>query len=146
MSAFEVEFSTTPKFTTYENQKVVVVHREQVEENFILIKKENMYQAYQTVKASATCLWLYLIGNQDGYKFALSPTAIAQSLGMNDKTYYRSIKRLIDAGYLVQRREGSNIYDVYERPYSEIQADKKSESLSPKMGSEAPNWESFPIF
>ena len=73
------------------------------------------------MNATALVVYLYLCGNRDGYEMALSPKAIRQETGMADSTCRDQINVLISKGYLVPRKEGSNLYDFYEDP-SEVRA------------------------
>ena len=50
-------------------------------------------------------LYLYLASNANNYEFALSPAAIRQAIGMPASTYRDQICKLVDKGYLVQRKE-----------------------------------------
>ena len=108
------------------NQKMVHINRdmpEKKEGNFLLIKKDNLYAAYRDLNATALCLYLYLAGNMNGYRFALSPKAIHEEMGMPVSTVKDQINVLIKKGYLVRRAEGSNIYDFYEAPREEENAE-----------------------
>ncbi len=101
--------------TSYPNQLTVIIHREKPERDFLQIKKENFYNAYRELNATATILYLYLVGNADNYELALSPQAIFNAMGMPESTYRDQKRKLIENGYLV-RRGTSNIYDFYETP------------------------------
>lgn len=105
-------------FETVPNQKAVIIHREMPQRDFIAIKKSNFAEAYQHLGATALVLYLHLVGNQDGYSFALSPTAIHNQIGMPSSTVRDQINRLIALRYLVCRGN-SNIYDFYEHPQPE---------------------------
>ena len=80
---------------------------------------------------NATCLvvYLYLAGNQEGYELALSPRAISQTVGMPESTVRDQINKLISYRYLVPKREGSNVYDFYERPVPEGEAEKETQTF-----------------
>ena len=103
------------KFETVPNQHIYVVHREPMGNNFISINKYNYTKAYRDMSKTPAALGLYiwLVGNQDGYRFAFSPQAIENQLGMAINSTRGAVKRLEDLGYLVQR-ENSNVYDFYE--------------------------------
>lgn len=104
---------------TSPNQKIVHIHRDMPKEkegNFLLIKKENLYNAYRDLNATALVLYLYLAGNKDGFDLALSPKAIQAEMGFPESTCRDQIKILINKGYLIQQNEGSNIYHFYEIP------------------------------
>lgn len=99
---------------TFANQKVVHINRERCTDNFLQVKKDNLYDAYRTLNATATMLWLYLAANKDGYSMALSPQAVFNQMGMPTTTCRDQIKILIREGYLVPKSENSNVYDFYE--------------------------------
>ena len=85
------------------------------------MKNQNLYDAYRTLRegrrgATAIYLWLVLAGNKDGFDLAFSPKAIEIRAGMPESTCRDAMGVLIDKGYLVQKNEGSNVYDFYERP------------------------------
>lgn len=104
---------------SFPNQKIVHIHRdmpEKKEGNFLLIKKSNLYAAYKKLNSTALVLYLYLVGNKDGYKLALSPAAIKEEVGLPESTCRDQIKVLIKHGYLEAEKEGSNIYEFYENP------------------------------
>ena len=100
---------------TVPNQKIAVIHREKATSDFLQIKKENLFNAYKTLNATALVVYLYLAGNKDNFSLAISPAAIHNITGMPESTCRDQLKRLISCGYLVQR-EDSNIYDFYEDP------------------------------
>jgi len=102
-------------YATVPNQKICVVHRETIGKNFISISKDNYTKAYRDMSGSSSALGLYvwLVGNQDKYRFALSPQAIENQLGMARSSYHGAINKLKDLGYIVEK-EDSNIYDFYE--------------------------------
>ena len=61
-------------------------------------------------------LYLYIAGNRDGFDFALSQEAAERDAGITKTTFHKYVKVLIEKGYLVPRKENSNIYDFYEVP------------------------------
>lgn len=119
------------QFETVPNQKVVHVHREGLGMLFLGINKETFMAAYKDLNSTALVLYLYFASNKDGYTFALSPKAVQADLGMPKSTCQDQIKKLIEKGYLVQRRENSNIYDFYERPQPKS-GDVETEPEQPK--------------
>ena len=99
----------------------IYIHRDMPKENesnFLLIKKENLFDAYRAVGHTAMMLYLYLAGNADGFNLAFSPTAVQTEVGYPASTCRTQIHTLIDKNYLVLKKEGSNIYDFFERPRS----------------------------
>ena len=109
---------------TVPNQKIVRINRDMPlsgENNYTVIKNKNFYDAYKDLRkasrgGTATFLWLILAGNKDGFDLAFSPKAIAERAGMPESTCRDLVQILIEKGYLVQKHEGSNVYDFYERP------------------------------
>lgn len=109
---------------TVPNQKIVHINRDMPqsgENNYTVIKNKNFYDAYKDLRkasrgGTATFLWLILAGNKDGFDLAFSPKAIAERAGMPESTCRDLVQILIEKGYLVQKHEGSNVYDFYERP------------------------------
>ncbi len=67
-------------------------------------------------KTAAHILYYYMATNNSGYKFALSPAAIYNQYGITEKQYHTAIKKLKEVGYLVQKRQGSNIWKFMRVP------------------------------
>ena len=99
---------------TFPNQRMVRVHRERAQSDFLGIKNENWMYASRDLGAHALRLYLYLAANADGYNLALSPAAIRQAIAMPRSTYQDQFVKLIDKGYIVQ--ESGNVYNFYETP------------------------------
>lgn len=98
--------------------RTIYIHRDMPKENesnFLLIKKANLFDAYRKVGHTAMMLYLYLAGNADGFNLALSPTAIRKEMGYPESTCRKQTHTLIDKKYIVPKKEGSNIYDFFER-------------------------------
>lgn len=109
---------------TVPNQKVVHVNRQKCDKNFLQISKENWYAANKDLSPYGLQLYLYIAGNKDGFDLALSQEAAEQEAGIKKTTFHSYVKTMIDKGYLVPRKENSNIYDFYEVPKRE--EDKKA--------------------
>lgn len=77
-----------------------------------------LQQAMKTLKGSSLKMWLYFNKNQEHYAFELS-RADCLEWGIKKDSYYDGIEELIEKGYLVQSREGSNLYTFYELPHTE---------------------------
>ena len=114
------------KLNTVPNQKIFHIHRESTGKNFIAINKINFSKAYRDMSKTPAALGLYiwLVGNQNGYHFAFSPQAIENQLGMAQTSCRDAVKRLTDLGYLVNR-ENSKIVDFYEVSTKEKELDRK---------------------
>ena len=125
---------------TVPNQKVVHVHRDmpdknKKEGNFLLIKKENWYAANKDLEPYGLQLYLYIAGNRDGFDFALSQEAAEQEAGIKKTSYHKYVNLMIEKGYLVPRKENSNIYDFYEVPKRK----EDKEAVSPCELNSLPN-------
>lgn len=101
---------------TVPNQRKVTIHREECKKDFLLIKKENWYAANKDLEPYGLQLYLYLAGNKDGFNLELSQEAAENIVGIKKTTFHKYINLMIEKGYLVQRKEGSNLYDFYETP------------------------------
>lgn len=101
---------------TVPNQKVVHVNRQKCDKNFLQISKDNWYAANKDLGPYGLQLYLYIAGNRDGFDFALSQEAAERDAGITKTTFHKYVKVLIVKGYLVPRKENSNIYDFYEVP------------------------------
>lgn len=99
---------------TYPNQRVVNIHREPINSDFLGIKNENWQYAARDLKPFGCMLYLYLASNRNNYKLALSPAAVRQAIGMAQSTYRDQFNILLEKGYLVQT--GGNTFDFYEKP------------------------------
>lgn len=104
---------------TVPHQKVVHVNRQKCDKNFLQISKENWYAVNKDLGPYGLQLYLYIAGNKDGFDLALSQEAAEQEAGIKKTTYHSYVKALIAKGYLVPRKENSNIYDFYEIPKRE---------------------------
>ena len=78
---------------------------------------EALQLAMKTLKGSSLKMWLYLNKNQEKYTFELSRAACLE-WGIKKDSYYDGIRELTEKGYLIQAREGSNLYTFYESPRS----------------------------
>ena len=101
---------------TVPNQKVVHVNRQKCDKNFLQISKDNWYAANKDLEPYGLQLYLYIAGNRDGFDFALSQEAAEQEAGIKKTSYHKYVNLMIEKGYLVPRKENSNIYDFYEVP------------------------------
>ena len=108
---------------TVPNQRTVFIHRNMLLNDFLGIQNANWQAAARDLGAHALMLYLYLASNANNYEFALSPAAIRQAIGMPASTYRDQFVKLVDKGYLVQRKE-SAIYDFYETPQRATHTEK----------------------
>ena len=95
---------------TVPNQRIIAIHRERAASDFLGIKNSHWQAAARDLGAHALMLYLYFASNANGFTLALSPAAIRYAVGMPPSTYRDQFVKLIDKGYLVQRKN-SNTYD-----------------------------------
>lgn len=86
--------------TVYPNQKVITIHKEKCEDNFLQVNNTNWQVACEKLTYSAFKIYLYMASNQNGYTFALSYEDVNCSVPMSRKTYDKAIKELKNQGYL----------------------------------------------
>ena len=101
---------------TVPNQKVVHVNRQKCDKNFLQISKENWYAVNKDLGPYGLQLYLYIAGNRDGFDFALSQEAAEREAGIKKTSYHKYVNLMVEKGYLVPRKENSNVYDFYEVP------------------------------
>ena len=109
---------------TYPNQRVVNVHREPINTDFLGIKNENWQYAARDLKPYGCMLYLYLASNRNNYKLALSPAAVRQAIGMAQSTYRDQFNILLEKGYLVQT--GGNTFDFFEKPRAVVKENEET--------------------
>lgn len=110
------------------NQKIVQIGKRTVRDGkhlYATMNLDAMQQAMRTLKGSSLKMWLYLNKNQEFYAFELSRAACLE-WGIKKDSYYDGVRELIEKGYLVQTREGSNMYTFYESPQTEKQNSDKT--------------------
>ena len=105
--------------STVPNQKVVHVNRQKCDKNFLQISKENWYAANKALSPYGLQLYLYIAGNKDGFDLALSQEAAEQEAGIKKTSFHKYVNLMIEKGYIVPRKENSNIFDFYEIPKRE---------------------------
>jgi DNA-binding transcriptional regulator PaaX len=107
-----------------------------------MIGKEMFSKAYDSLgnSAGALALYVWLVGNQNGFKFGFSPQAILNQCGIPLSTTRAAIKRLEAEGYLV-KRENSATRDFYENSRLDVQQEREAkqeeESELPSLESKA---------
>ena len=94
------------------NQKIVQIGKRTVRDGknlYATMNLEALQQAMNTLKGSSLKMWLYLNKNQEKYTFELSRAACLE-WGIKKDSYYDGVRELVEKGYLVQSRGGSNYY------------------------------------
>lgn len=101
------------------NQRTITTKKEPCNKDNIYtsINLEALKKAMNILKPTTFEMWLYLGKNQNNYTFALSKVDCLSWCNFSASTYQSAFKELIETGYLVQSKSGSNNhYDFYEMP------------------------------
>lgn len=99
------------------NQRIVQIHKSNREtQPFVSLNLQTMGAVYKVLGAHAFFLYLILCGNANGYRTEFSPQNINKNFGMPVSTAQDQFKKLVEKKFLVQRAEGSNVYDFYAEP------------------------------
>jgi len=99
---------------TVANQKVVIIHKRNLDANFLQLSKDDMYTAANELSGAGFKVYLYLAANANGFELALSKTAIETAMKVSKSSYYNALKELEGKGYLVN--EHGNVYSFHEQP------------------------------
>lgn len=89
-------------FVTYPNQKIITIKKPEYICEFLQIGKLEWQKAFQELTPTAFAMYLYLAGNKDGYKFALSQSAFEHATGRKKTAYYHAVNELIEKGFIYQ--------------------------------------------
>ena len=118
---------------TYANQRRITIHREvpkgtkESKRSYVIAYNDNINDAMKNLnKATSFKVYMYMLGNVDEYRFALSTQDIADVCGMSKDTAKSAVNDLIEKGYLVLRDKHS--YDFYEHPIDDsipVEEEKK---------------------
>ena len=91
---------------TVQNQTIYHINRDMPkknEGNFLLVKKENLERALKDLSPYGALLFLYLVGNADGYDLAFSPQDVINRMKIGKTSVHTYIKKMKEKGYLVQK-------------------------------------------
>ena len=86
---------------------------------YLKAQKEAMFNAMKALTPVNFQVWLYLASQKKDTDFWFSPAAITNETGIKKSSLQEGIRVLIKEKYLIQRNDGSNIYDFYEIPREE---------------------------
>ena len=86
---------------------------------YLKAQKEAMFAAMKKLTPVNFQVWLYLASQKKDTDFFFSPAAITKETGIKKSSLQEGIRVLIKEKYLIQRKDGSNIYDFYEIPKEE---------------------------
>ena len=102
--------------TSYPNQDMVTIHKEPHDGFFLQVGKDEWMSAYADLTPGTFGLYLYLCGNQNGFRMGLSSIAVQNALGYSDSTYRRAKKELKEKGYLVVEGSSEHVLEFYPTP------------------------------
>ena len=112
----------------YTNQKIVeVVHKETRGANWGYIYREEEETALKYLRdyPTAYILYVHICLNQPGYTFGLSQKEVENKTGLTEPQYRKSVRKLIECGFLVQDETEKNKYKFYTTPKYEGVKDTK---------------------
>lgn len=103
------------------NQKIIIISKENTDKGhpFSMINLEAIDNAAIKLKDTAFKLWIYLGKNQNHYRLELSQVSFCNWCGATKPTYLKAVRTLIEQGFLVPKKENSNVYTFYEYPTDE---------------------------
>ena len=104
-------------FTTYANQKIVLIHKPAMNDDFLQIQNTDWMAVNKELGPYGLQLYLYLAANADGFSLELSPQAAENAAGITRTTFYKYLRLLEIHGYLVWHH--ANGYDFYTVPQPE---------------------------
>ena len=118
---------------TVKNQKVAIIHRIELDNpkrknitgdglGHISINNKSWRETAKDLGAQAFLLYLFFVGNADGFLFEISPQRVKNEIGMPISTFRDQIKILEKKGYLVHKV--GNVYDFYEYPKTQCTSKK----------------------
>ena len=111
---------------TVPNQNIIIVKKTPCKTNFLQVNNDEWMQAAKDCGQSfnAFKLYMYLAANEVGYEKALSYVAVHKALGMQSTSYYDSIAKLKNLGYLVDI--GGNKLEFYSTPFRSSGQEEKN--------------------
>ena len=113
-----------PNYNSNPNQRCITTHKEATDDKsdknyYAKINLNALRNAMSSLTPKAFELWIYLSKNQDNHFFWLSKVDFLSWSTVKSSSYYEAFNELKKLGYLVEKKEGSNQYDFYEKPKEE---------------------------
>ena len=115
---------------SYPNQSIVTIHKEPYFQDFMQVGKDEWMPAFADLAPGSFGLYLYLCGNMNNYKLALSSVAVQQALGFSDSTYRRAKEELLEKGYLIAEDGNKHKLHFYPSPQPTTYVSKKKKKGS----------------
>ena len=122
----------------YANQNVYIINKTPCKENFLQINNEEWMEAAKLCDRSfnAFKLYLYLAANKIGHEKNLSKQDIEDKLGFKKTSYYDSLEKLEELGYILN--VGKHKYEFYSVPIkkNENSVEAENSALEEKVKEE----------
>ncbi len=85
----------------YPNQRTVIIDNK-IEKGqiFMMLVKNDLADACKDLNGSGFKVYCYLLSNQDGYKWCVSPAHAQKEWGIKTRTFKDGFNELIDKGYI----------------------------------------------
>ena len=117
------------------NQKIVTINKAKSDKQNIygIVNVNAAQRASKTLKAGGFKLWVYFNLQQDGYRFELSSKHLKDTWGIGIKQYNNAIHELIEAGYLIQKNEESNLFTFDEKGVEIQEKEEKKDQETEKV-------------
>ena len=117
-------------FTTYANQKTVLIHKPAMNDDFLQIQNTDWMAVNKELGPYGLQLYLYLAANADGFNLELSPQAAENAAGITRTTFYKYLRLLEIHGYLVwQHSNGYNFYTVPQPEHMRTHPDEHNATV-----------------
>lgn len=116
------------------NQKIVTINKAKSDKQNIygIVNVDAAQRASKALKAGGFKLWVYFNLQQDGYRFELSSKHLKDTWGIGIKQYNNAIHELIEAGYLIQKNEESNLFTFDEKGVEIQEKEEKKDQETEK--------------
>ena len=123
------------------NQKIVTINKAKSDKQNIygIVNVDAAQRASKALKAGGFKLWVYFNLQQDGYRFELSSKHLKDTWGIGIKQYNNAIHELIEAGYLIQNNEESNLFTFDEKGV-EIQEKEEKKDQETEENEDGIEW------
>lgn len=113
----------------YPNQRTVIIDNK-IEKGqiFLMLVKNDLADACKDLNGSGFKVYCYLLSNQDGYKWNISPAHAQKEWGIASSTFKDGIRELIDKGYIANGyiHQRKIIKEDDNRPIKEMDENRAS--------------------
>ena len=98
------------------NQRIVYIKRttNNANKDYLHISNNSINNAVRRLDSKGFLLWLYLVGNKDGWKEELYKVAFCSWCGLSESSYERAWKELKEKGYILESKQHKNCYVFVE--------------------------------